>query len=298
MCGIVENDMEEAEYLRVTQDETALATSGGGIELVGNGGSWVNTETMELNLSAIQASFDNIHDAYDANEEISEMERFRMLLEAADLMERNLDKFCYIEAKMWVDISYKFKITFVFKGKHRNMVEWLHGKSKSEIAGILERCAKGKRIWDIKREDGIGSGKKRAEEKRQAIEREYLRISDAIVSEFEERGHTENNIARYVEMWGADIPEAPNAKIVRGMVKQTTDKLLTMGGLGLGDGRGTYVSIDVMSREDAMSVVRNRVNGILADIEKLSGICRKHDVCVPPSGIVVLREAVESLGRG
>lgn len=130
--------------------------------------------------------------------------------------------------------------------------------------------------------------------KQTAADREYERISNAIVKELETEGHTQLTPSAFLERWNS-IGE-PNTQTIKAYTERTRDKLLKRSGRGLGDSKGTYMLVGKCDHGQVASIVKTRLESIVSDLKTLKKICDETGFVIPQSGVKIIVDIIRSLG--
>lgn len=234
---------------------------------------------------------DGIVGAKSAKRAVDKIKVLEDMLKAADQFGEYASKFCLLEAQMYMQIAEVDGAEEQLTDSKRKLVDWIHSKTKEEMTEIIEEVNQGVRILQIKhRED-----RERLNNiKNNAVNQEYKRISDEIVRQLNETGHTQLSKSVYIEKWHSI--GSPDASTIHAYVESTRDKILKSKGRGLGDQQGTYMLVEKCERTDIARIVSTRLESINNDLLALKQICNESHFCVSEKGIETLFKSVKALG--
>lgn len=238
-------------------------------------------------LSTAERIVQSIHDAKSAKQGVGDMNVLKSMLDAADEYGHYACQFCLLEAQMWVQIASLDDGTDMLSKAQTNLVEWIRTKSSEEIDDVLDECSGGTRILRIKNRDTYIP-------RRDKETAEFNRISSKIESEILKDGRTRLSSGRFYEEWS--ISGRPKPCDIAAYKSRTKDRIITKyGGVGLGDGSGTYVVPSVCERSETAKAIKSRLESIVRDLKSIQSICKETRFAVPQSGIAVIRSLLSQL---
>lgn len=245
--------------------------------------------SCETELSAAENIVSGIHDSRSAKQAVKDMDAIKSMLEAAEEYGRYASQYCMMEAQMWVKISKIDNGGELLTKSQKDLVSWLQTKTQAELVEIVKECSRGIRIREVKRRDTFVP----RYEKELA---EYNRISAKIENEISEYGRTTLSSGRFYEEWS--ITGRPKPHDIAAFKSRTKDMLITKyGGVGLGDGSGTYIVPSVCNRQETAKAIESRLNSVVRDLKSILAICKETRFAVPRSGIVVITNLLSELGQ-
>lgn len=234
--------------------------------------------------------FNGIVDAESAKQAVSKIKVLEDMLKVADQFGEYASKFCLLEAQMYIEIAGVDGAEEQLTDSKRKLVNWIRSKTEDEMVEIIEEVSQGIRILQIKhREDR----ERRNDIKNNASIQEYKRISDEIVRQLNETGHTQLSNSVFIEKWCS--VGRPDASTIHAYVESTRDKILSRKGRGLGDQQGTYMLVEKCERSQVAQIVQMRLESIVADLKTIKQICNETHFVVPNEGIQIINELVNSL---
>ncbi len=183
------------------------------------------------------------------------------LLKAADEFRRMAEKYIRLEASVYSRIITLGMVDDVpAKQYGRKVVEWFSGLNKEQRDSIIDECAKSGMT--------INAYWKNVVHERDMVEREIKYMEQEAQDAIEE--FTENGTVELGEFFRS--ADKPNSRIPRDVVAgykdQTRKKIRELGGHGLGDDKGTYMTKE-KAAEASNDIVRNKVKSIAADVQRL-----------------------------
>jgi hypothetical protein len=252
-------------------------------------------EQFEASIPSVLERISRIKTAKDARVLIDNVEAAYHYLEARKVFAECANRFCELEARLWVRISKVLKAPYAvdFTKKEMNLVKWLKGKDNAELTRVIHRCATGVRIFSVKNADD----RDRSAKKRPAREVEELsRIKKKIVHEGRTLGKTECSRRRFYEEW--KLSGKPDTEAVNAYTEEAKNELLKSGVYGLGDDSRIYVNVDNASDKELVDVVANRLRRIVNGMTSVVAICERANIVVSDSTIRLLHEIVDSIRVG
>lgn len=212
---------------------------------------------------------------------IIKLETLEKLLKATERWHENICKFCALEAQAYCRIAEIGGEDFAGRNSQkRKVVLWLQSLSQEDREKCVQECFddgisiialyKREVIAPQKREDAIES-------------LEY--IEEKILDDFEANGIIEiNSYEYYID----DIRKELGSSIVTDKIDGIRKKIRDKGGLGIEDGKGTYVRKELASGY-FKEIVDTRVRGIANDLSKLWQLANemeKEDIQVEEYGLI------------
>ena len=229
-------------------------------------------------------------DLKEARKCIEDMDFLKDCLDHADRFGEFAKQYCVMEARMYLNIVDVFRNDrdgyYEITNMQRNLVLWLRDKDEEERAIILGKCAEGRRILAIYKDE-------------QKIKRlmnkmgEYRDVSDHIIQEASENGRTTLSVERFYDMFPARIK--PSKDDIRAYTERTRDELLRMGAVGLGDGKGTYIVPSRAERDEVIRAIMTRLDSIVFDIRRLRELCDKAGVVFPEPKLREIKAEMDRL---
>lgn len=170
--------------------------------------------------------------------------------------------------------------------REQNMFGWIAGKTEDQRMVILSECSRGRSIWEQRKDE---TAVKNFLEK----ESEYNRVSSKIVARLNEDGRTNCSVESFFNSWTGS--RKPDYRTVKAHVEKTRDTILRKGGVGLGDGKGTYVLPQNLTSYEMGEAVSTMVDSILADIIALRDLCARRNLHIPESAVKLLRTRINEV---
>ena len=223
--------------------------------------------------------------AKDAVDAVADLER---TLKFARQFGEYASQFCLLEARTYIKISEYEDAEDKLSRREKNLVAWIRTKTSQEIADILEKCARGIRIDNIRNRDCATSRKERSVT-------ECKRISEEIVNEALTTGKTRLSKSRFYEESTGGGKLDP--EVVSAFTESTRDKLLRSNVYGVGDGSGCYIATRVCNRRDVTKIVSNRLRSIADDLKSIKQICDENHYRVNSDAIEIITGLAKALGE-
>lgn len=218
-------------------------------------------DTALAALDVVEQAIGIIQDADSAREAVANLKTLEDMLKAAKRFNEMAARYARLEAEIYVRIVEMGLLDEVpAKNYGRQPLRWLSGLTAEERASVVEKCGS----------DGItirAYWMRAVHEPEMAQgEIEEMKYEAAMaIAEFKESGRVnlDDLFARY---------EKPNSRIPAdmriGYKNKIRDRIRDLGGHGVGDGTGLYLSRENAVKE-AKDIVLNKASSILDDIERM-----------------------------
>ena len=243
---------------------------------------------VDIAIAALDQFIDSIKDAESADDALWQSRMMDDFLAKADACGEYASAFCLREAQILVKAA---SLPDHLEVKRRQKtIAWIRTKSLDEVQAILDECATGVRIGVIKARETRAANEKAGAD-RQLVE--LKRISDKVVTELLETGHTTNSAERFYSEWR--LKDAPDKQAVTAFREKTKCDLIARGAVGLGDGSGSYANPVQCDRNETMLYVENRLRSMHNDMVSLIKHCRAAKFAVAASATDVLRKDLDDL---
>ena len=213
-------------------------------------------ESEAFGLQRVPDAIESMRTLDDVKEAIKKLNALEQMLKAMDEFHINAVRFATLEAAMLVKIvnlGYKSQLT----GDRKKAAEWLSEMTEEERNDVILQCSAGITITEFYRRTV-----KKAEKEEKSAELLEMYIDD-IAEEYDENGIVS------VSSFESRLDSSGLSDEVKAMMRNgLRTKLLRKRALGIGDGKGTYVSRD-MARTYAEQIVETRIKSMAADMMSL-----------------------------
>lgn len=241
-------------------------------------------------IPSIATAISDIDNGEKARKCVDDMGVLEAMLKRAGEYKQYSLQYLALECQMWIRISDAAKdapneevresfYTHLTR-KEQNMLKWMGGKTIDEQMVILGECTRGRSVW-AQRTDEV------AVKNALSVEAGYENTSSKIMTKLSESGRTNCSVDSFFDNWQGT--RKPNYRTVKAYVEKTRDSILRRGGVGLGDGSGTYVLPDHLSADEAGDAINARVSSIIADITSLLDLCSSCGLHLPSSTARLIR---------
>ena len=230
-------------------------------EVIETDQSIVKTNNALGDIEDINYAVSQIQTQKDVAEYIKKLKKLEQLLKAANEFRSMATKYIRLEASVYsriVDLGMVDSVPTTNYG--RRIVEWFSSITEEQRNIVIDECAD--------RGMTINSYWKNVIHERDMVEREiqYMESEGQYAIEaFIEKG--EVKLSSYLDSF-----ERANSRVPRDIYKGYKDnirnKIRELGGHGLGDGEGTYMTRE-KAAEASNEIVRNKVKSIASDIDRL-----------------------------
>lgn len=241
-------------------------------------------------MSTVDQIIGSVFDAKSAHSAVGNMAKIKKILEVAEQYGQYANRFCGKEAELYITIAGIDGAESELTKAQRELVAWIRSKSKDEITAILEECASGRRINNIRNSELRANSEIL---KSKNVESEYNRISSIILHEYSSMGRTTVSPQRFFEEWL--LPTAPDKAAAKAYTEKTRDELIHRGGVGIADGVGTYVDPSTGNRKELAQAVSARLRSIYADMESLTSLCKHARFSIPSEGVYELKRLLDEM---
>ncbi len=199
----------------------------------------------------------------DIRKLLFKLDTIKEALRAADMFHEKSIMFAKYEAYALIRAYEVCGSAELIKGKYRKLAaEWLASIDDNERMKYIDMCSDGQTIDNIYRQKIYVPGQRAAMHDAmndcKAAARDKLR-KDGTVS-----------VPDIVHKFGKDFPKSMKSEITDG-VRKAVQKA---GGVGIGDGRGTYIDPEKDSRYVAEAIA-TRISAVARDIESIADLSEK-----------------------
>lgn len=188
----------------------------------------------------------------------------RSALKTADMFRKQSVKYAMMESAALIRVIELGGEKNITPYRRRKAAQWLYSLNDEERNEMIQRCRDGVTIEHVYQQE-VDNPKKEA----RAIVTAKA-YEDAVIDTFASTGIVTLN------SFDEKLNSLPIDKdIVQGTKDRVRDKLRRMGGVGIGDGAGTYVSEDNPTK--LSEAIETRIASMQADFIRLAELCKKCD---------------------
>ena len=227
---------------------------------------------MELQLALLDAeqqAVSRINTSEDVKDFIKGLDTLKALLDAADKFGEMARKYAMLEAAAYVRIvALGLEKSIPTSGSRRSIALWLSSLDESERMEVIEICGS----------DGItikAYWKEKVYEPEMVEEaiHSYQIMGEMAIDSFKDNGVVNINTFLDSYLTKKEVQRIPE-DFRKGYKDQLRDRIRRLGGHGIGDGDGTYVTVE-KANGYAESLVENKLRSLRQDIVRLSTTLRE-----------------------
>lgn len=220
------------------------------------------------------------------------------LLKHAHQYGEKASEYCVLEARMYVRIASLYRgwseserneFLRTSDSKTKRLVFWVKDKSDGDLAFVLGQVAEGRRIEAVRR-DELAVTRKMAKQDKYAV------TAARLVDSFRNSGEATINIESFCDAFaGRGEVDAKTACV---WIDQARKEVRKLGGVGLGEGDGRYVSMEADSeiqRRDVALAILNRLRSIERDMNRMGEICAAIGLEPPAKEVKAIIRAAEAM---
>lgn len=213
--------------------------------------------------SAIVRAIGAVENELEAKAMLAKLSVLKDALEAADMFRGESVRYARLEAYALVRVVEICGDARSVKGKWRRLAaEWLAGMAEDERERYVNMCDDGQTIDNIYRLEVA------IPEQRNALSDALLECKRDARSELKDKGMV--SVPKIVRGYGNKFPRSMLAELTDGVRASVRDA----GGVGIGDGNGTYILPDKRSRH-VTDAVATRISAVVRDIESIADLASR-----------------------